>query len=186
MAILLKTGYDGDNVSRYFPFPMACLKNTWELKLPHIFTCMAVPEAVEGYNTLSWSNPNDKNKVNKIIEKFDQYCNPCKNVTWERHKFNICNQQTGETIDHCVTDLKTNAQTCEFTKLKDCLIHNRILCGITCDKTHTCLLKEGKLMLQKALDICRANKATSTQLKTLLSSVTYRETHYQEVLAIQK
>lgn len=41
-------------------------------------------------------------------------------------------------------------------------------------------------MLQKALDICRVNKATSTQLKTLSSSATHKETHYQEVLAIQK
>lgn len=58
------------------------------------------------------------------------------------------------------------------------------MCGTICDKTRARLLKEGDLTLQKALDICRANEATSTQLKTL-SNTTNKETQ-QEVLAIQK
>ena len=60
------------------------------------------------------------------------------------------------------------------------------VCGVICDKTHAHLLKEGELMLQKALDMCRVNKAMSTQLKTLSSIATSKETHYQEVLVIQK
>ena len=132
------------------------------------------------------ARPDDKNKVDKIMENFDQYCNPHKNVTWEWHKFNTRNQQPGETIDQYVTDLKTKAQTYEFAELMDGLIRDRIVCGIICDKTSAHVLKEGELTLQKALDICRANEATSTQLKTLSSSATSKETHYQEVLAIQK
>ena len=150
------------------------------------FLHMARPEALEVYNTFSWPNPDDKNKVDKIMESFNQYCNPYKNVTWERHKFNSCNQKPGETIDQYVTDLKTKAQTCGFAELMDGLIRNRIVCGIICDKICARLLKEGELMLQKALDICRANEATSTKLKTLSSSATSKATHYQEVLAIQK
>ena len=150
------------------------------------FLHVAGPEALEVYNTFSWTTADDKNKVDKIMEKFDQYCNPRKNLTWERHKFNTRNQQPGETIDQYVTDLKTKAQTCEFAELKDGLIRDRIVCGITCDRTRARLLKEGELMLQKALDICRANEATSSQLKTLSSSGVSKETHYQEVLAIQK
>ena len=82
------------------------------------FLHVAGLEALEVYNTFSWTTADDKNKVDKIMEKFDQYCNPCKNVTWERHKFNTRNQQPGETIDQYVTDLKTKAQTCEFAELK--------------------------------------------------------------------
>ena len=150
------------------------------------FLHVAGPEALEIYNTFSWPTADDKNKVDKIMEKFDQYCNPRKNITWERHKFNTRNQQPGETIDQYVTDLKTKAQTCEFAELKDGLIRDRIICDINCDRTRARLLKEGELTLQKALDICRANEATTTQLKTLSSSATSKETHYQEVLAIQK
>jgi len=45
---------------------------------------VAGPEALEVYNTFSWESPDEKDN---IVEKFDQYCNPRKNVTWERHKF---------------------------------------------------------------------------------------------------
>ena len=138
---------------------------------------MAGPEALEVYNTFAWQTDDDNSKVDKIIEKFDEYCNPRKNVTWERHKFNTRNQQPGESIDQYVTDLKTKAQTCEFDDLKDSLIRDRIVCGIICNKTRARLLKEGDLTLQKALDICRANEATSTQLKTL-SSTTNKETQH--------
>ena len=150
------------------------------------FLHVAGPEALEVYNTFSWAANGDKNKVDKIMEKFDQYCNPRKNVTWERHKFNTRNQQPGETIDQYVTDLKTKAQTCEFAELKDGLIRDRVVCGIICDRTRARLLKEAELTLQKALDICRANEATSTQLKTLNSNATGKEMHYQEVLPVQK
>jgi len=148
------------------------------------FLHVAGPEALEVYNTFTWDSDDDQNKVDKIVEKFDQYCNPRKNVTWERHKFNTRNQQPGETIDQYVTDLKTKAQTCEFAQLKDSLIRDRIVCGIICDKTRARLLKESELTLQGALNICRANEATKSQLKTLSSNATSKET--QEVLAIQK
>ena len=40
-------------------------------------------EALEVYNTFSWSAEGDDQKVSKITEKFDDYCNPRKNITWE-------------------------------------------------------------------------------------------------------
>ena len=141
------------------------------------------PEALEIYNTFTWDNADDKNKVDKIVETFDQYCNPRKNVAWECHKFNMRNQQPGESINQYVTDLKTKAQMCEFAQLKDRLIHDRIVCGIICDKTRARLFKESELTLQNALNICRANEATSSKLKTLSATAASKEPH-QEVLAI--
>jgi len=67
------------------------------------------------------------------MENLNSYCIPLKNVTWERHVFNTCNQDTGETIDQYVIDLQTIARTCEFTEVKDSLIRDRIVWGIiTC------------------------------------------------------
>ena len=126
-------------------------------------------EALEVYNTFSWSAEGDDQKVSKITERFDDYCNPRKNVTWERHVFNTRNQQPSETIDQYVTDLKTKAKSCEFGVLTDSLIKDRIVCGITDDRTRSRLLREPDLTLQKALDICRANEATATQMKLLTS-----------------
>ena len=149
------------------------------------FLHVAGPEALEVYNTFTWDEDNDKSKVDKISEKFDQYCNPRKNITWERHKFNTRNQQPGESVDQYVTDLKTKTQTCEFAQLKDSLIRDRIVCGIVYDKTRARLLKESELTLQTALNICRANEATSSQLKSLSTSATSKEAQ-QDVFAVQK
>ena len=86
--------------------------------------------------------------------------------------FNTRNQHDDETIDQYVTDLKKKAQTCEFQDLKDGLLQDRIVCGIRCDKTRSRLLKEPDLNLQKTIDICRANEATITQMKSFVSTTT--------------
>ena len=57
------------------------------------FLHIAGPEALEIFNTLSFYNAGDDKKLDKLVEKFEAYCIPRKNVTWERHVFNTRNQQ---------------------------------------------------------------------------------------------
>ena len=129
---------------------------------------VAGPEALEVYNTFTWEAEADKKKVKKIMDKFESYCTPRKNVVWERHVFNCRSQQPGETIDQYATDLRCKAKTCEFGTLTDSLIRDRIIYGILSDKTRSRLLKEGAdLSLSKAIDMCRADEATVTQMKML-------------------
>ena len=64
-----------------------------------IFLHLAGPEALEIFNTFTFDNPGDNKKLDKLVEKFEAYCIPHKSITWERHLFNIRNQQPGETID---------------------------------------------------------------------------------------
>ena len=56
------------------------------------------PESLEIYNTFTWATDGDNMKLDKIMEKFKAYCNPRKNLTYERHIFNTRNQQAGEDI----------------------------------------------------------------------------------------
>ena len=44
---------------------------------------------------------------------------------------------------------------------------DRLVCGVISDKTRFSLLKKTDLSLKKALDICRAAKAVSTQIKLM-------------------
>ena len=97
---------------------------------------------------------------------------PRQNIMCERHVFNNRSQHDGKTIDQYVTDLKTKAQTCEFKELKDSLIRDRIVCGIRCDKTRSRLLREPDLMLQKAVNICRASETTLSQMKSFTNDQT--------------
>ena len=98
----------------------------------------------------------DDKKVPTILAKFEAYCNPRKNVTWERHLFNTRNQQPGETI--------------EFGTLTDSLIRDRIVGGIISDSTQSRLLRKADLTLEKAIDMCRSSETTAAQMKMLTAT----------------
>ena len=44
---------------------------------------VAEPKALEVYNTFQWDSDSDENKVDKIMEKFEWYCNPRKKLKLE-------------------------------------------------------------------------------------------------------
>ena len=109
-------------------------------------------EALEVYNTFYWNEGDDNQEVNKIMEKFERYCNPRKNLTFELHVSR--NQLGGELIDAYVTGLRNKAQRCEFADLKDGLIRGRIVCGINNDTMMARLLRESELSLETCIDVC--------------------------------
>ena len=135
-------------------------------------TFLPGPEALEVFNTLSFDNAGDEKKLDKVIEKFEAYCIPRKNVTWERHAFNTRNQRPGETIDQYITDLRIKAKTCEFGTLTESLIKDRLVCGVISDKTRSRLLKQANLTLSGALDTCRADEITAAQMKAMSTQPT--------------
>jgi len=44
-------------------------------------------EAREVYKTLPWATDADKTKFAKVLEAFDSYCSPQKNILYERYSF---------------------------------------------------------------------------------------------------
>ena len=79
-----------------------------------IFLHMAGPDAIDIFNTLNFENEGDSKKLDKVMERFEAYFIPHKNITWERHVFNTCSQKQCESIDEYVTDLRSKAKTCKF------------------------------------------------------------------------
>jgi hypothetical protein len=57
------------------------------------FLHIAGQDALEVFKTFTWDTDGDDKKLAKVIEKFETYCMPRKNVTWERHIFNTRDQQ---------------------------------------------------------------------------------------------
>ena len=125
-------------------------------------------EALEVYDTFSFTEE-QKDKLVPIIEKFEAYCSPKKNTTYERYIFNSCTQN-GRTIDAFVTDLRSKAKTCEFGDLQDSLIRDRIVCGIDDNNTRERLRRNNALTLEKAIDAVRAAETSKTQTQELNNS----------------
>ena len=91
------------------------------------------------------------------------------NVTFERHLFFVRDQAQGETTDRYVTALRTLAATCEFGELKESLIRDRLVCGLSNAVVKERLLRTKGLKLQTALDTCRAAELAKEQVKEIKS-----------------
>lgn len=121
---------------------------------------LAGTEAIEVYNTFTFTGREDKNKLDVVLKKFDDHCLAKKNETYERYIFRSRMQRDGETFDVFLTDLKLKARTCNFGALKDSLIRDQIVFGVRDKKVREKLLSEADLKLENAVQICQARELT--------------------------
>ena len=124
-------------------------------------------KALEVYNDFTWYSDEDKVKMDKVMERFEQYCEPHKNTIYERYLFFSRGQESGEPIDKYATVLRNMTDSCEFQDLKDSLIRDRIVFGIADNNVRERLLRVPDLTLNKALKIARAAETTQSQLKQM-------------------
>ena len=110
-----------------------------------------------------------RNDPQCLIKKFEEICEPRKNIIMERHVFNTRFQQQNEDTQKFIADLRTLSATCEYGQLRDDFVRDRIVCGIADDKVRFSLLKESTLTFEKAVEICMLNersKAHTERFKT--------------------
>lgn len=125
-------------------------------------------EARDVYSTFAWATAGDSGKIDPVLEQFRAYCEPHKNIPFERYKFNRRCQEAGESYEQYRTALRQLAANCEFgTITPDELLRDRLVFGIRDHKTRERLLREPALTLARADEICRAAESTGTQLKVV-------------------
>ena len=107
-----------------------------------------------------------KEDVDTLKRKFKELCSPQRNTTIERYKFNS-RAQRNESIQSYVAALKTLAQTCEFGELKEEMVRDRLVCGLRSDTLRKRLLKERKLTLNRATEICVIHEQTESHMTML-------------------
>ena len=127
---------------------------------------VAQKQAIEVYNTFTFDT-GDENKYSVVVKKFEDYCNPKKNETYERYVFNSRNQAPGESFEQFVIDLKIKAKSCGFDTLKDSMIRDRIVLGVNNPRIRERLLREDNLDLVSAIRICQAAEAAQKQVQSL-------------------
>ena len=112
-------------------------------------------DVIDVFNTITWDVEGDDTKIEKVLQKFEEHCKPKKNVSYERYKFFFFFRKLGE--------------TCEFGTLRNSLIKDRIVLGVSNCKTRERLLRVQELTLEKALDVVRSAEMTEKQLQELES-----------------
>ena len=123
-------------------------------------------EAIEVYNTFTFDDETEQDPE-VILQKFQEYCEPKKNITFERHVFNTRTQQPTQSFDCFVTELRVQAKKCAYGALQEELIRDRIVVGIRDDNIRSRLLREPDLSLQKCIDIVRAAEVAKKQMHNI-------------------
>ncbi|XP_024889360.1 uncharacterized protein LOC112465838 [Temnothorax curvispinosus] len=123
-------------------------------------------DGIELYNTFNLQEA-ERNNLAKVLQCFEEYCVPKKNIVYETFKFSSRMQQEGEKFDSFLAEIKKLSQTCEFGTMADRMVRDRIVLGIKDKVLQERLLRVEDLNLQKAIDYCRAAEVSKDQAKSL-------------------
>lgn len=85
-------------------------------------------EALHIYNSFTFSDE-EKNKIEILIQKFEEYFTPKTNVIYERYKF-FNMKQDQLSIEQFTTALKNQAKRCKLREMEEELIVSVLISGI--------------------------------------------------------
>ena len=119
------------------------------------FNC-AGPSAQEVASHFAWQ---ESDGLISLLDHFDAYCNPRKNIVRERYEFYSRDQQPGETISSFLATLRQLVTTCEFPDA-DSMVRDRLCMGVRDRSIQRALLKVTDLTLQTAVDIALSEEAS--------------------------
>ena len=142
-------------------------KKAETIQVATLFTVIG-EEAREVFATFTWTTADDSGKIAPVLKKFEEYCQPCKNVPFERYRFNRRVQEPGETYDQYRTALLKLAAGCEFDKITaDEILRDRLVFGIKDNRVRERLLRKAKLTLADTDEICHTAESMLAQMKVV-------------------
>lgn len=131
-----------------------------------LFLTVAGSDAIDVFNSFQLMAV-EQNNFKLVIEKFDTFCTPKRNETFERYVFNSRIQTGTESVEEFIMDLKLKSQSCNFGALADSLVRDRIVMGVRDKRLREKLLGETDLTLEKAIQVCQAREVTQTRIKSM-------------------
>ena len=110
------------------------------------------------FNSFTYSSKEDKTKYETIVAKFDAHFLPKRNIIHERFVFFSRFQKEDEPSEKFITDLHQLAETCEFGQMRDEMIRDRIVVGVSDPEMSKKLQLDHNLTLAKAIEIVRMSE----------------------------
>lgn len=92
-----------------------------------------------------------------LVNKMDTFFTPQVNIVMERYKFFSCKQHEDQSIDEYVTVLKNLSLNCEFGGLREELVRDIFICGLSSKMSNVRerLLTDGNIKLEKSITIAK-------------------------------
>ena len=93
-------------------------------------------DAREVFSTFTgWDSDGDDAKIQPVLAKFAEYCQPRKNIPFERYRFNRRIREAGESYNQYRTALRMLADGCDFPTISpDEILLDHLVLGIKDDK----------------------------------------------------
>ncbi|XP_045454786.1 uncharacterized protein LOC123664236 [Melitaea cinxia] len=112
-------------------------------------------ESLEIFN--SFNLDIDKITFNQLVNKFEEYFVPKRNITYECYKFFTTKQKAEESLEDFLTTLINRSQSCEFGNLQDRMIKDIFITNMHESFQHVRekLLLEEDLTLEKARNLSK-------------------------------
>ena len=150
---------------RFSRFRMATKlsKDEGEVQISALIYAMG-REAEHIFKSFVFDNEDDKKDYEIVLEKYDEYFVPKRNIIHERAKFHQRSQKSGETVETFVRSLYEIAEHCEFPDKKE-QIRDRLVIGILDRELSEKLQLTPELTLEKAVDMARQFELVKSQLK---------------------
>ncbi|XP_026687288.1 uncharacterized protein K02A2.6-like [Diaphorina citri] len=103
-------------------------------------------------------NLSGEKTVSQVIQEFEKYFSPQKNLSLERNVFLSRRQMPGESLEGFITNLKNLSTTCELGSLRESLVRDIFILGLLEENSYIKerLLEEGdKKSLSEIFDLAR-------------------------------
>ncbi|KAG0436199.1 hypothetical protein HPB47_018082 [Ixodes persulcatus] len=127
-----------------------------------IFLHVAGQEAIEVFNMFGLS-AEEAHNYDVLVWRFEAYCLPRSNETFERYVFRTRRQEEGDAFEHFYRDIQLKAVTCGFGDLKASMLRDQIAYGTTSKKIREKLLRKKDLTLEIAVKGCKAEETANIE-----------------------
>ena len=137
-----------------------------KVKSSILLSCIG-PQGREIYNTFTFSQEEENFDYNVIVQKFENFCIPRQNITLLRYTFLTYKQKEDQSFDEFMTQLKKLSSDCAFGELKNSLIKDIVVIGVTDDSLRERMLREPNLTLERAIALGQSAEQTKIHAKEL-------------------
>ena len=134
-----------------------------------------------------WASDTNQNKIQPVLQNFAAYCQPLKNVPFERYKFYSRMQESEESYDHYQTALRQLVERCKFESITpNQILRDKLMFGIRDSKVRERLLREKNLSLEKTDEICRSHETCMVQQMRVVGDASLSVADAGNVNAVSK
>ncbi|XP_050429104.1 uncharacterized protein LOC126838605 [Adelges cooleyi] len=119
------------------------------------------------YNTFVFETPEDSKKIDSVIEAFEDYCKPIKNILHARNVFYKRYQKENESIEEFFSAGKTLFEDSEFGSEDETVLRDKIVMDTTDANTRNRLIEKGDVTLNEAVEALRIAEVQCRELEQM-------------------